>query len=143
METQQNTTENKKPRMYVSWMIIIIDLFVIVGWYALAVVVRGDLLELSKDESLFLSALVWIFAIGTGLLLASSFIKKPKFHIQPLFVNSMFVGLTILIVGLWYLPLIKLDPFAVRVFGWLFVGIFISMFINYKFQKSESELGII
>lgn len=159
-EIQQNTTdttENKKPRMYVSFIITLLYLLTLTVFAYVSIFVYkiqnnqgvadvSSWLSEAHDEWSGFMVPLWLFAVGEILILIASFIRRPIGYVNTGFVNLVactpFVIITVFILWTWFITgesglssgafLHTISP------GFLFAVLVI--LVNYKFQKSKAEL---
>lgn len=159
-EIQQNTSENKKPRMYVSWKRILLNSF---GVVFIPYAILWAYLMIPQPSGTIAAAFSVIPAfsyllISIALLVMGSFIKKPSGYIRTKIVDLIMFSQPVIVLGVLFL----LDPHVVSSYReydvsfldfknehfakliWInlveFIALFCVAFLNHKFQKSEFEL---
>lgn len=160
-EIQQNTSENKKPRMYVSWKrILLTSLGVVFIPYA----ILWAFLMIPQPSGAITAAFSVVPAISyliisTALLVIGSFVKRPSGYIRTKIVNLIMFSQPVIVLGVLFL----IDPHAVSPYNEYdvsfldfknehfvklilinlveFIVLFCGAFLNHKFQKSEFELN--
>lgn len=110
-------------------------------FYYFALIVHEEGLGLIIIILILLVPLGLLFVMLMFLFISKSVFSKSKRYIQTKFVDITFVCLCVVII--LFASLISSRDIQVNQVGIFFMVMCVAIYLNHKFQKSETELGLV